>query len=184
MAHAMRRRVRYAALVVALALTTLVLPAAPAQAVIVCTTDNYFGAYNGKYASAELGYGGDLYGMLRARASSPGPWETFRICSDGSAHWFNSQRNGRYVTDELGRTGVDYGMLRARGTAVGTWERFAIEHYGNYVTIKSLRNNRYVSAELGYGGVRAGMLRARATSIGPWEKFSLICRAPPVLCPP
>lgn len=119
MAHAMRRRARYAALVVALALTTLVVPAGPAQAVIVCTTDNYFGASNGKYASAELGYGGNLKGMLRARASSPGPWETFRICSDGSAHWFNSQVNGRYVTAELGSTGVDYGMLRARGRPSG-----------------------------------------------------------------
>jgi hypothetical protein len=185
MAPALGRRVRaYAALAVALVLAALMLSAAPAQAIITCTTHNYLGAANNKYVSAELGYGGSLYGMLRARASSPGPWETFRICTDGTAHWFNSQANSRYVSAELGRTGTDYGMLRARATRVGNWERFEFGRYGNYVTIKSLANNRYVSAELGYGGIRAGMLRARATKIGPWEKFVLICRSPPVLCPP
>ena len=187
LATALRRRVRvYAALAVALALTTLVVPAAPSKAVpwSGCTIYNYFGASNGKYVSAELGYGGNLNGMLRARASSPGPWETFRICTDGTAHWFNSQANGKYVSAELGRTGTDHGMLRARATSVGPWERFVIGRYGNYVTIKSLANNRYVSAELGYGGVRAGMLRARATTVGPWEKFSLICRDVPENCPP
>jgi hypothetical protein len=187
MAHALRRRVWwYAALAVALALTTLTARAAPsrAQPWSGCTSHNYFGAANGKYVSAELGYGGSLYGMLRARASSPGPWETFTICSDGTAEWIRSQANGRYVSAELGRTGVDKGMLRARATAVGPWERFEIGRFGNYRTLKSVHNGRYVSAELGYGGVRAGMLRARATSVGPWEKFVLICRAPPDQCPP
>ena len=176
----------YAALAVALALTTLIAPAAPTRAApwSGCTIYNYFGASNAKYVSAELGYGGNLNGMLRARASLPGPWETFRICTDGTAHWFNSQANGKYVSAELGRTGTDHGMLRARASSVGPWERFEIGRYGNYDTIKSLANNRYVSAERGYGGVRAGMLRARATTVGPWEKFSLICRDIPANCPP
>ncbi len=32
---------------------------------------------NGRLVSAELGYGGDTYGMLRARATAVGPWELF-----------------------------------------------------------------------------------------------------------
>jgi hypothetical protein len=34
-------------------------------------------AANGLYVSAEIGYTGSYYGMLRARATSIGPWEIF-----------------------------------------------------------------------------------------------------------
>ena len=38
----------------------------------------YFYAYgNGRYVSAELGYDGDRYGMLRARATAVSSWEWF-----------------------------------------------------------------------------------------------------------
>jgi hypothetical protein len=74
---------------------------------------------NGNWVSAELGYGGGRYGMLRARAASIGPWETFN-----GASFFRNVANGRYVSAELGYTGGLDAMLRARATSVGPWERF------------------------------------------------------------
>jgi hypothetical protein len=74
---------------------------------------------NGKWVSAELGYGGGRYGMLRARADRIGPWETF----SGFAG-FRSLANGKYVTAELGYTGSLDAMLRARADSYGPWERF------------------------------------------------------------
>jgi hypothetical protein len=137
------------------------------------------------YVSAELGYGGALYGMLRSRAATPGPWENFKICYryEGATKvvYILNERNLRYVSAELGYTGVDHGMLRARATDVGPWEKFTIARWGpnpKMYTIQSQRNGRYVSVELGYGGVRHGMLRARATAIGPWEKFLISCGFP------
>jgi hypothetical protein len=174
------------ALVAATTLVPLASPAASAQVAPSCNTESYLISFaNSTYVSSELGYGGDLYGMLRARASSPGPWENYRVCGryEGSnkVNFISNEQNGRYVTAELGRTGVDYGMLRARATAVGPWEKFTITRWGpnpSMYTIRSQANGRYVSAELGYGGVRHGMLRARATSIGNWEKFFILCGVP------
>jgi hypothetical protein len=139
-----------------------------------------------KYATAELGYGGNLYGMVRAARDNPGPWEDWTFCSfyEGGTKvtYIYNEANGRYVSAEFGRTGGDHGMLRARATSVGPWEKFRVERWGpnpNMYTIRSLRNGRYVSTELGYGGVRKNMLRARATRIGNWEKYYIPCSQPP-----
>src|SRR6266498_3316638 len=44
---------------------------------------------NGRYVSAELGYGGGRYAMLRARATSIGNWEKFLIlCGTPAQCWF------------------------------------------------------------------------------------------------
>jgi hypothetical protein len=74
---------------------------------------------NGKWVSAELGYGGVRYGMLRARASSIGPWETFN-----GALGLRNTRNWKYVSAELGYGGGLYAMLRARASSYGPWEHF------------------------------------------------------------
>lgn len=74
---------------------------------------------NGKWVSAELGYGGGRYGMLRARADSIGPWESFN-----GALGLRNNKNWKYVTAELGYGGTLKGMLRARGSAYGPWEKF------------------------------------------------------------
>ena len=86
----------------------------------------------GRSVSAELGYGGNQYGMLRARASSIGSWECFDIYSvlDGNV-WretIRSQANGRLAAAEFGAagTGSDNGVLRARSNAQGPWELFII----------------------------------------------------------
>ena len=167
------------ALSAALTLTMLVAPAA--QAFTGCSVHNYI--TNGNfYVSAELGYGAGKYGMLRARASQPGPWENYKLCynfdSDGSKVWsIMSEANGRWVSAEVSYTGSYTGMLRARATSVGPWEKFKIfriNGMGAYY-FKSTANNRYVSAEYGYTGVDHAMLRARATTVGTWEHFGFLC---------
>jgi hypothetical protein len=75
---------------------------------------------NGRWVSAELGYGGGKYAMLRARATSIGPWETFN-----AGYGLRNIKNWRWVTAELGYTGSYYGMLRARGDHYGAWEHFS-----------------------------------------------------------
>ncbi|GAA4187706.1 hypothetical protein GCM10023074_00600 [Microbispora amethystogenes] len=138
---------------------------------------------NGRYVSAELGYGtsDSRYGMLRARATGVGPWEKFRICYNGRNYTIQSRHNGKYVSAELGYGTSDsrYGMLRARATSAGTWERFFITSCGTGCVLIEAANLKYVAAELGYGKTdsRYGMLRGRTPDvsykIGPWEKFSV-----------
>ncbi|MFE3181890.1 hypothetical protein ACFXKR_13630 [Streptomyces violascens] len=123
---------------------------------------------NGRLVSAELGYGGDSYAMLRARATAVGPWELFTVCFNDWYWTVQSQANNLYVSAELGYSGDNNGMLRARATAIGPWERFSLSSCGQgCTTITSMANASLVSAELGYGGDSYAMLRARATAVGP-----------------
>jgi hypothetical protein len=75
---------------------------------------------NGKWVAAELQYTGALYGMLRARSASIGPWETFAAINSG----LRNQENWKFVSAELQYTGIRYGMLRARANSRGPWEEF------------------------------------------------------------
>lgn len=79
-----------------------------------------------KWTSAELGYSDGDNGMLRARASTVGPWERYQIiCLNNSGNFaIRSKANGRYVSTEFGYTGERYEMLRARATVVGGWENY------------------------------------------------------------
>lgn len=139
---------------------------------------------NGDFVAAEFGsaVGSEFYGMLRARSTSPGIWESFDECRDPvsgrtilysnaiGTPWYD-----RAVSAELGYPGIYYGMLRARATAVGPWETFYTPRgpcsgFCN-TTFYSSANQRFVSAELGYTGAYYGMLRARATTVGLWEEF-------------
>jgi hypothetical protein len=127
---------------------------------------------NGRLVSAELGWGGNSYGLLRARATAVGAWERFEVCFNGSNSTIRSLANNRYVSAELGWGGNSYGLLRARATVVAAWERFSFASCGaDCVTIRSTANGRLVSAELGWGGNSYGLLRARATAVGAWERF-------------
>ncbi|WP_037599565.1 hypothetical protein [Streptacidiphilus rugosus] len=138
------------------------------------TEDIAFGSPSaGKDVSAELGYTGDAYGELRARADAIGPWEQFTLCRNNrnGLYSLRSSANGKYVSAELGYTGDNYGELRARADAIGPWEQFTLEPSGAGYAIKSNANGKYVSAELGYTGDNYGELRARADAIGPWEQF-------------
>jgi hypothetical protein len=79
---------------------------------------------NGLYVTAELGYTGTdngmpIAGMLRARATSVGPWEEFQTDNEAL-----KAANYTYVSAELSYTGTDYGMLRARAATIGPWEKF------------------------------------------------------------
>jgi hypothetical protein len=135
--------------------------------VVFLAEANYLGV------SAELSWTGDGYGQLRARATTLGPWERFRlVCVSGTdVYAIRSVESGRYVTAEISWTGDRNGLLRARATAIGPWERFRIPNTpaGGTMTILSLANNRYVTAEIG----RSNELRARASAPGTWERFQL-----------
>jgi len=82
---------------------------------------------NNKYVSAELGWKGNSYGLLRARATSIGAWEQFHIDSNNGqtnrVH-IQSHANGLWVSAEFGWTGNSYADLRARATSIGQWETF------------------------------------------------------------
>jgi len=89
-----------------------------------CQAVTITSAANGKYVSAEFGWSGDNYGMLRARATVEGPWEEYALCTYGSGYVIASLANGDYVSTELGWTGDRYGILRARASSVGPWEQY------------------------------------------------------------
>ncbi|WP_242887602.1 fascin domain-containing protein [Actinomadura litoris] len=130
---------------------------------------------NGKYASAELGYRGRDYGMLRARADVADAWERFALTGTDTTWTVKSEGNGKYVSAELGYSGNGYGMLRARADVADAWEKFDLYYNKaqNLYALKSQANGKFVSAELGYRGREYAMLRARASEIGAWEKFRL-----------
>jgi hypothetical protein len=139
-------------------------------------------AANNLYVSAELGYTGASYAMLRARAAAVGPWEQWYVCRDEANEntFMQSDATDLVVSAELGYTGANYGMLRARASDVGPWETFYTPSDpgspGPTTTyFYSAANDSYVSAELGYTGASYAMLRARATAFGPWETFSWVC---------
>jgi hypothetical protein len=148
---------------------------APNDTVACSYNDSILSTENLDYVSAELGYTGANYAMLRARATTIGPWEKFDICDDTTAgYWYiASSDNLDYVSAELGYTGANYAMLRARATSVGPWEKFTVacDSAGQLVFI-SQANALAVSTELGYSGAEHAMLRARANTIGPWEQYS------------
>lgn len=127
---------------------------------------------NNRYVSAELGWTGNGYGRLRARATVADDWELYEVCFNGTSSTIRSTANNRYVSAEIGWSGDDYGLLRARATEAKGWERFSFESCGSdCVLIRSTANNRLVSAEIGWSGARYGLLRARATAADDWEYF-------------
>jgi hypothetical protein len=148
-----------------------------------CQTDVYINSYqNGLYVSAELGWGGDQYGLLRARATQVGPWELFEECwyvdtSGRYVYTLRSEASGKYVSTEYDFGNNEYGdslymVLRARADSPGTWEHYFIGVPANWeMDLQSVKINRYVSAEVLYQGAYVGVLRARATQVGPWEIF-------------
>jgi hypothetical protein len=86
------------------------------------------------FVSVEVNYAGDLNGMLRARATSVGPWELFfadrhpvSIEDPGNylgVYTLRSYQNGKYVSHESGYPGDTADVLRARADTPGEWEGF------------------------------------------------------------
>jgi hypothetical protein len=141
---------------------------------------------NSLYVSAELAYGGDRYGELRARAYDQGSWEQWTVVPlNATDVALRSDANGLFVSAELAYGGDRYATLRARAYGVGAWEVFRLVPVGdNTYAIQSVANGLYVSAELGYYGDRYGTLRARAGGIGSWEVFTTSTAPPPSPPPP
>jgi hypothetical protein len=149
-----------------------------AESSFKCTEPgSWYSSANGLYISAEIGMSGNWWGMLRARATSVGPWERFQFCEYESgiyagvwSIWSNAAE--RWVTAEFGYTGGEYGMLRARATGIGSWERYRFATYpGVPFGIQSNYNGLWVSAELGNPEPTYAMLRARSGTRGAWENF-------------
>jgi hypothetical protein len=136
---------------------------------------------NADYVSAELGYTGASYGMLRARATTIGPWEKFDFCYDATQGWWaiSSDANGLYVTAQFGYAGASFGELTASSSSIGPYQKWLLSCIPGspvgpqieFVTIRAQTNLNYVSAEIGYTGASYGMLRARAATAGPWEEY-------------
>jgi len=77
------------------------------------------------WVSAELGYGGGEYDMLRARPDSyhVDVWEEFSFVRNtcSSDCWtIRNLWNNRWVSAELGHGGASNGMLRARRVQCGS----------------------------------------------------------------
>jgi hypothetical protein len=128
---------------------------------------------NNRYVSSELEYGSVEKGMLRARATQVGSWETFQILGDCAVRCqIRSAASGLIVSGEFGREGAAYGQLRARANRAYGWEMF--KTVGNCATgcaLQSLHTGLFVSAELDYTGAGYAMLRARAGQASGWEQF-------------
>ena len=129
---------------------------------------------NGRYVSAEIGRDGGDYGMLRARAATPGKWEKFVVCRDtgSGVTRIRAQANNDFVSAELDYAGARYGMLRAQAEKVGGWERFYSNSApGGQFSFYARDTRRWVAAETTFQGDLYGVLRARATTVGAEETF-------------
>jgi hypothetical protein len=132
---------------------------------------------NGHFVSEEQGYTGANAHMLRARATSVGPWELYTECRDENTFATDilSQEDNLFVSEEQGYTGPNRYELRARASSVGPWETWftAVDPCGGCnVLFVSGENGNYVSEEQGYTGSSQFELRARASVAGPWESFN------------
>lgn len=134
----------------------------------------------GYYVTVDASATGDM--KLRAKATTPGGWETFTLHTDyipgagyGTTISLRSEATGRYVTAEDEASGS---LLRTRGTNTGAWERFKLVPLGNDQFGLRADNGKYVAAELGTYPDH-GLLRARTSdsadppTLGSWERFTL-----------
>jgi hypothetical protein len=132
-------------------------------------------AANGKYVSTELGYGGNDYGMARARSGGVGGWERFSVLGDCARNCaLRSEANGKFLVAELGYQGYAWGEIRARSDQASGWEQFRFS--GSCDTgcgIIALASGKYLTTEIGYTGNGYGMLRARGDSPGGWERYTI-----------
>lgn len=129
---------------------------------------------NGRYVSAEIGWGAGDYGALRARAVAPGKWERFIVCRDARSGVtkLRAQANNEFVSAELDNAGARYGMLRAQAEKAGGWERYYSNSApGGQFSFYARDNRRWVSAEVTFRGDLRGVLRARATSVSAEQTF-------------
>jgi len=142
-------------------------------------TDHIYAMANHFYISAELGYGGYSYALLRARAFIPTDQETFHWYFDGQTlTWqIQSVANGLFLSTEKRNQGSSYAQLRARASPdhVFGYEQFYL--YYDRATqedvLQSAINHLFVSVELGYSGGNYALLRARTseTALSTWEQF-------------
>jgi hypothetical protein len=147
---------------------------------------------NNELVSAEQGYPGTLWGMLRARTiGAAGSWERFQFCKlngySNTQFAIRSLASGKWVSTEVFAKVPDDNMLRARADSIGDWEVFTSDQFDSYTEFPRGINFHFassfvgneVTAEVGgpapYDGYRYGELRASTLygHVGPWEYFSI-----------
>jgi len=183
-----------AVLVVAIVGSPIAMPASGAVTQPFCLPSMTIQSRSsGRFVSAELGYAGSNYAMLRARATAVGPWEEFQLCqvprvgaNQPVSYALRSLANGRWVVDHRSYPGSRAGELTATASSLTaaspasasreqiwlqttTASAFRVQGPGS--DLLSQTAQRWVSAELADSGGYYGMLRARATVKGPWEIF-------------
>jgi hypothetical protein len=168
--RSMLRRIGALGAAIVMFCTGLLVVAQPAWA--GCGTVSIVNAYTGLAVSAELGDVGIFNGMLRARATSVGPWEKFTMCMDDN-HVFTlkSQANNLYVSTEEDYEGGYQYLLRARAAVVGGWELFVMYGVGGDTVEFTGSPGYWVTSELGYSGSDQYLLRANRKSLGGWETW-------------
>ncbi|KUH37198.1 hypothetical protein ATE80_19385 [Streptomyces kanasensis] len=95
------------------------------------TTVSFRSEATGGYVTTESAAGGSA---LRARGTTTGSWERFRLKPLAGGTFGLLAHNDRYVAAELGSY-PDHGLLRARTSVshpdeLGSWERFTLEKVG------------------------------------------------------
>ena len=109
--------------------------AASAHGLVCYGVQGFKSEANSRYVAAELGYGPfkyprqNLYGMLRARATTVGAWEKHQFCYDEHTKiwWIFTNANGRWASTEMNYSGNDKYMLRARAESIGLYEQYRID---------------------------------------------------------
>jgi hypothetical protein len=156
--------------------------AASAQDVVSCAKVSFQSIANGKYVTAELGKVGTHYGMLRARATSVGPWELFKLCYHTDGGWFHieSWENKLFVRVHDFAEGRYQWMLTASASSLSGAATFYRDTGSvGWSAFRYSATFKWVSTELSpqtYPPDELGMLRARANAIGPWEQFAVAIR--------
>ncbi|MEV6205671.1 hypothetical protein [Kitasatospora sp. NPDC051914] len=120
---------------------------------------------NGRYVSAELGYPGDRHALLRARATSIGPWETFHKSStsqfasyceepagDPDTTYCQVRTNGASGTGATGTTGTTYAWFDWSGRSSGRWTSVS----GSVCVTDTWANGRGVKAQIDVHKAGAG----------------------------
>ena len=177
-----RRLVSLIALTLTSVTTSVVVaaPAATAEPFVACFEGDSMALRNRSswnFVTAELGYTGDEFTMLRARATSAGPWERWTLCRlTRTSKWYflvnqamdADQWYEGVVWADVNAPGAMDGMLRANGfyttDGISTAEQFEKVMVGNYLTLKSRTTGKFVIAETGYPGGHDGMLRAASAT--------------------
>ncbi|MTE20717.1 hypothetical protein F0L17_16685 [Streptomyces sp. TRM43335] len=131
---------------------------------------------NERFVATEVNYAAPNTGVLRARSTGVGGWESFAFEWDdvSESYALRSTANGLYVAVEKNFTGDSQYALRARSASAGGWERFDVYYNegSDRWALQSRLNGLFVAMENNHTGPLQYVLRARSAEVGgSWEEF-------------